>query len=129
MSIESLLVTLPEAVEEIVHRYHHQMKLKSVMDELKSKVIFCECCDSFKVNLNKYCCESCNHDMCSVCYTRELSYVEHCGDDEDLVLCSPCAEIEEYMREQVEETESEIAYAEEELWRDMHGIPSISSMY
>jgi len=35
MSIESMLIILPEEIEDIVHKYHHQIKFKNVMDELK----------------------------------------------------------------------------------------------
>ena len=56
-SINQLMITLPEALKEIVHRYHHQMKMKFVMDELKSRVVFCDRCEHDKVcvkNINNH---------------------------------------------------------------------------
>ena len=92
MSMKSLLTILPESVETIVHQYNHQMKFKDVMDELKSRVEYCSCCDEYTVNLHNNCCEHCCEYICSICY-KEIT--EYHDDIEEEILCVQCHIVED----------------------------------
>ena len=80
MSIKSLLITLPEAVEDIVYQYNHEMKFKYVMDELKeiSKDLHHECgiCRDNYFSFNSHHCsnECCHHSICERCVNNEMKF-------------------------------------------------------
>ena len=146
-SINQLMITLPEAVEEIIHKYHHQIKMKDVMGELKSRVIYCDRCEHDKVyikNINKQTCcyDDCQNTVCSHCYKSYMSYVVGMADcDEDLERRPDCFEClhfqdlqDEWEDEEESMTSSEMAYmeeqAEEEHWQNSYGCNGdISMMY
>lgn len=117
--------------EDIIHKYYHQMKMINVLTELKTKVIYCEDCDQFKVSLFNYKCSVCREPICDYCVQQESEYLEQMYESpgDDSFLCDHCYEIEGYLHEHMEETESDIAYAEEQLWREIHGCVSMSQMY
>ncbi len=126
MSMKSLLLTLPEDLENIVYKYNHQLKMKDVLDELMSTVHYCSGCNMNKASIYNHNCQDCNEHMCDYCYVEELT-------EESYITCSStCYECKElsYIMAEIEqygddETSSQIAYAEEELWRDMYGVPSV----
>ncbi len=124
MSMKSLLLTLPEDLENIVYKYNHQLKMKDVLDELISKVYYCNECNMAKASIHNHICQDCDEHMCDYCYVEELteeSYIT-CG-----VTCYECKELAYVLAERDDdETSSQIAYAEEELWRDVYGIPSLT---
>jgi hypothetical protein len=121
--------------KNIIYKYIHQMSMEKVLTELKSKVIYCEDCDEFKVTLLNYKCSMCKEPLCDYCLRQEREYFEEqiyqtTHNIQDEIMCNHCYEVEDYFNEQIEdETESQIAYAEEELWRDMHGCMCSSQMY
>jgi len=92
MSVESMLIILPEVVEEIVHKYHHQMKFKYVMDELKeiSKHIHhtCGCCYKKYFSFTTSCCshDDCSQSICEDCvrYEIENEYFNYIEEPEEL---------------------------------------------
>ena len=123
MSVQQLFSMISEDSENIIHKYHHQMKMKDVMDELKTKSIYCYNCDCDKACLNHHKCVQCEEDMCDYCYAEELTYDSFCNNNCEAV-CGDCRRFQDYIGEQSDdETSSQIAYAEEELWRDMYGNP------
>jgi len=123
MSLKSLLSTLPEDLENIVHKYNHQLNMKNVMDELMTKSRYCFECDMNKASLNNNTCRDCHEHMCDYCQ-GEVSRNSYFHGDDDT--CLECQELAFQMAERDEdETSSQIAYAEEELWREMHGVPSM----
>ena len=119
----SLLTILPKEIETIIHKYYYQLKYKNVMDELKLKVQYCSSCDEYKVNYKNDTCNHCCDFICCQCYRD--SNIWHDGYEVNIE-CLQCHILEEYFNE---ETESEIAYAEEQLYIDMYGVQSMSQIY
>ena len=143
-SIKQLMITLPEAVEEIVHRYHHQIQMKSVMDELKSRVVHCDRCECDKVyhrNINIHTCnyDNCHNTVCDHCYNNYMRYSTTIADfDEEITypLCEECIildeEYDQYESDEESMNSSEFAEmleeAEEEHWQNSYGCNGDANM-
>lgn len=82
------LSVLPEAVEDIVHKYHHQVKYSSVMDELMfvSKTLQQKCgrCRETFVSFDR--CECINHDVCSATFCGECQKLDVRREYEDFMM-------------------------------------------
>lgn len=78
-----MLNTLPEAVEEIIHKYHQQIKFKSVIDELKeiSQKLHHKCgiCNKNYFTFNASTCKNycCQQSICQDCISNEMRYEYH----------------------------------------------------
>jgi len=98
---------LPEAVEDIIFKYEHQMKMKNVMDELLETTSYVnQCCNYCRINfcstkINKCSTIGCEKTLCNKCYQNEISilrveqfferFVENNIRDNNQILCNTCS--------------------------------------
>jgi Mg2+ and Co2+ transporter CorA len=82
------LSILPEVVEDMIYKYHHQMMFSSVMDELKyvSKTLQQKCGHCRKTFVSFQMCECINYSHCSSTFCSECRELEIRQEYEDLLL-------------------------------------------
>jgi len=56
---------LPKELEEIIHKYNHQLKMNDVMTELKTYFHKCACCQEETITIE---CDCCDNPMCLACH-------------------------------------------------------------
>lgn len=95
MTATKCLAFLPKEIELIIYEYEHQLKMKPVLDDIKS-LVHCGVCEEIHVcycNCNKceeYICEKCtvetNKEMlCEDCYEDRQIEQEELNDYYDFV--------------------------------------------
>lgn len=72
------LTLLPESLEDIVHKYHHQLKYVAVMDELLfvSKTLQQKCGSCKKEFVSFFRCECIDHKYCGNTFCDECQKME-----------------------------------------------------
>lgn len=140
------LTILPEAIEDIVYQYLHQMKFKPVLDELEQVVDdlqqncgICNC-RFFSFHIHGCSNSGCHHTICQRCVNNEIryEYESYINNPEDYHNMSQeqIQELNEHIFNNIEcsdctymvVSEDEEDFADEQLWREMYGMPSFGSL-
>lgn len=83
------MTTLPQSLEEIIHKYHHQLKMNDIMKDLIVCSYTCSCCyelkhKSIKIYKNFDTCSHCSQPICIDCKIN--NYI----DENSLNECTEC---------------------------------------